>query len=97
MLTLGGRHGIATVTAWGHLFCGRVAYERNDLETAHEHFVAGLALRDRSNLLCVWNTTVGLCLTLDASGRGDEARRLALDALEVAKASQQRATIEGLR
>lgn len=83
--------------AWGHWGLGRVSYEWGDLDKAREQYMAALALRDQANVRCTNSSTIGLALSLLASGRASEALRLTLDALELAKALHQMILVEQLR
>ena len=90
-------HRLDNDGAWGRLFAAHVAYEWNDLETARQLCVDGLALRDNAFAGCVLSLTLRLALTLLALGSPDEARRLALDALELAEKTNRLGAIESLR
>jgi LuxR family transcriptional regulator, maltose regulon positive regulatory protein len=97
MLAFGTASQQPLVIGWGHFAHGLVAYERNDLDGAREHFEAVLALGRDANRLCSVNATLGLARTLVAGGQPAEAERLVLAELEQAEEAGNSFFVEGLR
>jgi len=86
--------------AWAHYFLGSVAYARNDLDEAVEHFLVVSDRRYHSNAQSVRESLTGLALSFLAQGRELAAQEVVEDltdyALETQNAAAHRAA-DGLR
>jgi LuxR family maltose regulon positive regulatory protein len=69
--------GYDTAQGWTGFMLGRLHYEWNALEAAHERFAAVVARRDRTNHYPLWLSLQGLALTYEALGRPREAAEIA--------------------
>jgi LuxR family maltose regulon positive regulatory protein len=78
LVALARAHDLPLHLSWGHSALGRLAYERNDLAGAREHFNAVLELGDAAHRICTVNAACGLALSLAALGEYDEAESLVL-------------------
>ncbi|MFN8466564.1 MAG: LuxR C-terminal-related transcriptional regulator [Caldilineaceae bacterium] len=65
--------GIKTNQAWGHYFWAATCYLQNDLHGAEEHFRAVVEVVDNAHAITYTHSAIGLALTYQAQGRGQEA------------------------
>lgn len=71
------------VLGWARLVLGRITYERNELETARAFFEAAASESEHQHFLLTRGSLLGLALTLEASGKTDEASAAASALLEL--------------
>ncbi len=84
MLSISQRNHFTLDISWAHYFLGCVAYERNELGAAGEHFLAVSEQRYHSNLVCVYDSLAGLALTYQAQERMVEAQETLQEMTEYA-------------
>jgi LuxR family maltose regulon positive regulatory protein len=84
LLNYGTRLGLPLTRAWGHYFLGRVSYERDDLDTAAEHFSVVTSNRGPVPLNAQVNSLLGLSLIYRARGATSASKEIfsTLEALE---------------
>jgi len=86
--------------AWAHYFLGSVAYVRNDLDTAVEHFLVVSENRYHANAQSVRESLTGLALSFQAQGRALAAQEVVEDLASYALETQNaaaRSAADGLR
>jgi LuxR family transcriptional regulator, maltose regulon positive regulatory protein len=86
--------------AWAHYFLGSVAYVRNDLDEAVEHFLRVSERRYHAHALSVRESLLGLALSFQAQGRVLAAQEVVEDLTDYALETQNaaaRSAAEGLR
>jgi LuxR family maltose regulon positive regulatory protein len=83
ILTLAERHTLPVATGWARWMLGWLAYERDDLETATEHFSAIVADYHRVHLHCTCEAMFGLTLVYHAQGMPLEAASTLSRLLEI--------------
>src|SRR3954470_2543933 len=64
----------------GHMYMGWQAYERNELDTAVEHFQVAVRMRDKGHVAAAYLSLMGLVFAYQAQGAQNE-RDAALDLL----------------
>jgi LuxR family maltose regulon positive regulatory protein len=84
MLSISEMNHFTLDISWAHYFLGCVAYERNELDTASEHFLAVSEQRYHSDLACVYDSLAGLALTYQAQEKLVEAQEALRDMTEYA-------------
>jgi LuxR family maltose regulon positive regulatory protein len=77
LLQLSSAHALPLSASWGHYALGFAAYQRNDLVTAEEHFVAVIAAQAEGHFLAARDSMLALSLTYEAQGRTTLARSTA--------------------
>jgi LuxR family maltose regulon positive regulatory protein len=82
MLALAQAHHLPLCMPWAHYFLGCVAYERNELDAAREHFLAVSEHRYNAHVAVVYDSLVGLALTYQAHGWAVEAQETLQDLTE---------------
>jgi LuxR family transcriptional regulator, maltose regulon positive regulatory protein len=81
--------GIKTNQAWGHYFWAATCYLQNDLHGAEEHFRAVVEVVDNAHAITYTHSAIGLALTYQAQGRGQEAAAVIEGAQKRLTARQQ--------
>jgi len=82
LLHLAEASGFLISQAWGHYFLGIASYEKNDLDTAQIHFLAGVGLRNHANGIATHECLVGLALIYAAQERWQRADETATKLIE---------------
>ena len=77
LLRLPSAHALPLSASWAHYALGLSAYQRNDLATAEEHFVAVIDAQDEGHFLAARDSMLALSLTYQAQGRTALARSTA--------------------
>src|SRR5262249_35577753 len=78
-VSLAAEHGLELSLAWGYYGLGRVAYERNVLDAAREHFAAVVERRHSAHHPALGESVLGLALAEQALGRPEVARQMVED------------------
>lgn len=100
MLALAHKEHLLLGVCWGRYYLGCVAYERNDLDAARDHFLAVSKQRYFAQATVVCESVMALALTFEAQGHTREAQETQQDLLEYALESENPAalkTADGLR
>ena len=95
LLALAQAQHLPLSVTWAHHFLGCVAYERNELDAAREHFLVVSEQRYNAHALSVQDSLVGLALTYQAHGRAVEAQETLQDLAEYATGDEQHPRAEG--
>jgi hypothetical protein len=100
MLAVAHKENLLIGVYWGRYYLGCVAYERNDLDVARDHFLAVSEQRYFAHATAVYESVMALALTFQAQGRALEAQEAQQDLLEYTLESENPValkTVDGLR
>ena len=90
MLYVGQQKTFVIAETWAHYVLGNVAYVRNELSAAREHFMFVSEQRYHSTALCVSDSLIGLGLVYLAQNRREEAEETVQDLYDSATATGSR-------
>jgi LuxR family maltose regulon positive regulatory protein len=79
LLTYARRHNVVLDSNWARYFLGWVAYERNRLDEARDHFLAVAEERYFANAISASDSLSALALTYQAQGHATEAEEALQD------------------
>lgn len=94
MIQIVTTRGMKTNLPWVHYFWAATSYLQNDLRGAEEHFRAVVEAVDSAHAVAYTHSAIGLALTYQAQGRGQEAEAVIEGAQKRLAARQQHHVLE---